>query len=206
MRRTDWEGGTAAALALTINAMAIWALSVAIQPVRLPAPDDVVLQAVWVTRAPAPPSPPAADSGGPAASAQSVHRRRAPPPSALHDGATLPTPDAASPPEPVGARTLSAVYLAQARQQAQAAADPFSAPDPLADRAVHLPGKAAATFRMREPVSPSRAVAMVGLLFGGNDPKEPCRSNRARIADLGTAGHSERLQQELDFDRRWCRP
>ena len=102
---------------------------------------------------------------------------------------------------------MSAVYLAQIHQAAGEELDAALAThDSLADRAARLPGKTANRFRMREPMSAAGAVAMVGQLFGGNDPAEPCRSNRAEIADLGTQGDSRRLQQELDFERRWCRP
>lgn len=206
MRGMGWESGIAAAVALAINALALWALSAVIRQGRLAEPAGSPLQVVWITRPSAQSMPSATQSGEVPAQPQAMRRPRTPPIPPPGAVAAPPALQASTAAEPKGARTLSAVYLAQARQQAQAAAEPFSTPDPLADRAVQLPGRTAGTFRMREPMSPARAVAIVGLLFGANDPKEPCRSNRARIADLGTAGESGRLQQELDFERRWCRP
>lgn len=204
MQGIVWERGIAATVALVINAVAVWAIAIALRPPKLPDPADVVLQAVWITRAPPRVAASAVQGSGPRTAAKPV--RRSPTPAFEPRDDALPPIDALTTEEPAGGRPLSAVYLAQARQHAQAA-EPFAAdPDPLANRAVRLPGKAAGTFRMRPPGSPARVVVMVGMLFGGNDPKEPCNSNRARIADLGTAGDSERLQQELDFERRWCRP
>lgn len=206
MRRMGWERGVAAAVAVVINVMAIRALSVALRSPTLPDTADAVLQALWIMRSPPPPVPSVVEGSTPRTAAPPMRHARTPVAAALRDQVASST-GAATTAEPVAGRSLSAVYLAQARQHAQVADEPFAVrPDPLADRTVRLPGKPAGTFRMREPGSPARAVAMVGMLFGASDPKEPCNSNRARIADLGTAGDSERLQQELDFERRWCRP
>ncbi|TWI14425.1 hypothetical protein [Aerolutibacter ruishenii] len=203
-RETRWERGMATLLALALNGWAVWALATAMQPTPAPEAAPAVLQVAWVRQrepgalvhAPAPPQRLA--SARPTQEHPPTHGTQplpAPPP-AKHSDPTLPTP----------VRPLSAVYVAQLRQAMHAEGNGIDFHDPLADRPAQVPGQAANRFRMRTPMSPARAVAMVGMLFGGSDPAEPCRSNRARIAGLGTAGNSERLQQELDFERRWCRP
>lgn len=191
--------------ALAVNGWAAWALADAMRPGLRPVPEAVVLQAIWLprhTRAPmeAAATPPRSSPGR---TAQRLPRNPGPSDTFTPDA----TSDSRPPPDPMASRPMSALYLAQLRQAAGEELDAAIAThDPLADRAVHLPGKAANRFRMREPMSAARAIAMVGQLFGGNDPAEPCRRNRTEIAALGTQGDSRRLQQELDFERRWCRP
>lgn len=204
---TRVRGDRAAALlvALAVNVWAAWALSQAMRSAPGPHPDAVILQAVWLPRHV--PEPPAVASipSRPLATRTIQRRPQAPtPPDAVRPHAAAQGP---SPTQPTDARPMSAVYLAQIRQVAGEAMDDAIAPqDPLANRIARLPGKAANRFRMREPMSPARAVAMAGRLFGGSDPGEPCRSNRAEIAALATQGDSARLQQEVDVERRWCRP
>lgn len=197
------DRGAALLVAIAINGWAVWALAHAMRPALRPEGDAFVLRVVWLphgapdrpAQVPAPSLPRAVRNAG-----RSLH---VPTPS----GAVA-APTRVEPPDALAAtRPMSAVYLMRIRQTTdQQLGDAVASQDPLADRVVRLPGRAANRFRMREPMSAARAVAMVGNLFGGSDPAEPCRSNRAEIAALGTQGDSKRLQQELDYERRLCRP
>ncbi len=100
---------------------------------------------------------------------------------------------------------MSAVYLMQARDLLDAA--PVQVADPLADRMAALPGAGAGRFRMKPPPSGvAGVVASVGKLFGAEDAGAPCRENRRNIGELAAAGDSAALQQQLDFEKRLCRP
>lgn len=100
---------------------------------------------------------------------------------------------------------MSAVYLMQARQAADVPAAPAPR-DPFAERRVRLPGEGSERFRMREQTSVATVVNRIGRMFGAGDPDEPCRENRRNVGELALDGDSALLQQQLDFERRLCRP
>lgn len=111
--------------------------------------------------------------------------------------------------QPEDAQSLSARFLEQGRALAQQQAPIDFAPrDPFANRPRQLPDAAPERFRMKLQRSPANLVAAVGgYLFApvGYDP-DPCPRNRENIGNL-VAGHDRKaLQQELDFERRHCRP
>jgi hypothetical protein len=113
-------------------------------------------------------------------------------------------------PAPVNApRALSAVLLDQAGIEArrQAPID-FGARDPFAQRPTPLADVAAGRFRMQPARSPSDRVAAVGgfLLAPRGYDADPCPRNRENIGGLMAAGDSAALRQELEFERRHCRP
>ena len=102
---------------------------------------------------------------------------------------------------------MSAIYLMQAREQANANAAATASADPFADRDARLPGVAGGRFRMKPPpAGVAGVVATIGRMFGGEDAGAPCRENRRNIGELAAAGDSAELQQQLDFERRLCRP
>lgn len=203
--RVRGDRGAALLVALAVNGWAVWALAQAMRPASQPEARAVILQAVWLARHARDRVPPVSTPSRPATAHSTQRRPHSPTPPdtvAPHIRA-----QGEPPADPMAPRPMSAVYLAQIRHAAaDEMAAAIAAPDPLADRTVRLPGRAVHRFRMSEPMSAARAVARVGQLFGGSDPAEPCRSNRAQIAALGTQGDSKRLQQELDFERRLCRP
>jgi hypothetical protein len=78
----------------------------------------------------------------------------------------------------------------------------------FADRPARLPQADAGRFRMRDPMSPARVVAWLGshTLAPRGYERDPCPRNRRNIGGLLAAGDSSRLQLELEFERRHCRP
>lgn len=77
--------------------------------------------------------------------------------------------------------------------------------DPFASRSPPLPGQNAQTFRMREPPSPARMVARIGVLFGA-DGKTGCSEIGNEIAGYTQAGDRAALQRAIEYERRHCRP
>ena len=79
--------------------------------------------------------------------------------------------------------------------------------DPLRSRRAHLPGgERPDAFRMKEPLSPARMLAVVARTFGD---KDPCPNIRSRVSGLlaSTSDHDrELLQEELRRDRAYCQP
>ncbi len=103
----------------------------------------------------------------------------------------------------------SAELIEQSRAWAHPQApEPSFTSDPLRSRRAQLPGgDAPGRFRMREPVTPAQALAMVGKLFG--DPGDPCPRIRSQLNGLLTAASDrerELLQEEVRRDREYCRP
>ncbi len=80
--------------------------------------------------------------------------------------------------------------------------------DPLADRPARLPAADTGRFRMRAAITPASAIAWVGkhLTAPAGYEQDPCPRNQRNIAGLLAQGDSARLQIELDFERRHCRP
>lgn len=80
--------------------------------------------------------------------------------------------------------------------------------DRFADRPARLPQADAGRFRMRTPLTVARVVEAVSaeLFYPPGYEADPCPRNRRNIAGLLAAGDSPRLQLELEFERRHCRP
>ncbi|QSX73927.1 hypothetical protein HIV01_011910 [Lysobacter arenosi] len=194
------EAALALIITVVVHAALVWGLSRAMRPV-LPPPVDKPLQIVWVPRHKAP-----AKAVEPIVRPERVNNpartRRTPAVSAKAPAiVTTETPQAT----PESARPMSAVYLMQARDQLGAAS--VQAADPLADRVAALPGAGAGRFRMKPPpTGVAGVVASVGKLFGAEDAGAPCRENRRNIGELAAAGDSAALQQQLEFEKRLCRP
>ncbi len=198
---TRWEAVLAALVGMIVTSGMFWTLARLMRPGPVPAvAAPPRIEAVWIVREPAP---------APARVVRGESMTRARPttpvrPRREREAAPMNEPEAAAPTAPAATRAMSAVYLTQARTAlgTQAAA----APDPLADRATHLPGQGHERFRMRTQSSVATVVSGIGRMFGGRDPDEPCRENRRNIGDLALDGDSAALQQQLDYERRLCRP
>ena len=111
--------------------------------------------------------------------------------------------------EPVDRKPLSAVFLDQAHALAlQQAPITFAAPDAFASRPTQLPGAGTGRLRMQPQRSPRDLVAAVGgYLFAPKGyESDPCPRNRDNIGRAMTGQDAQALQQELDFERRHCRP
>src|SRR5688572_14067871 len=108
------------------------------------------------------------------------------------------------------AAPLSAVLLGQAQRWAEqkvtsetGPGDAFERVNPLADELRPRHGR----FRFREPISVASVVGKVGKAFSPPGYEaDPCLQNRRNIAELATQGDSSALQQDVDFERRHCRP
>lgn len=194
------EAALAIVITAAVHAALVWGLSRAMRPVLGP-PVDKPLQIVWVPRHKAPATA-VEQAARPEQADSPAKTRRTPAPSAQASAiVTTETPQAT----PESTRPMSAVYLMQARDQFGAA--PVQAADPLADRVAALPGAGAGRFRMKPPpTGVAGVVASVGKLFGAEDAGAPCRENRRNIGELAAAGDSAALQQQLDFEKRLCRP
>jgi hypothetical protein len=85
---------------------------------------------------------------------------------------------------------------------------PALPPDPFADHPPRLPGEGPGRFRMRDPITPARAVAWLGshILAPRGYTADPCARNRANIGNLMSGQDPSALQQEIDFQRRHCLP
>ncbi len=197
----QWDAVFAAAVTVLVQAGLLWLLARAMQPP--PGNRDVEgtpIQVAWLPRTAPRPSAAAATPTNPRPARALVvpPSRRSPPPPDI--AATDTAPVAASP------RPMAAVYLMQARQSAQDGS-PATTSDPLSDRQVRLPGEGAQSFRMRPPPGGVAAVvSKVGRLFGGEDAGAPCRETSRNIHDLALDGDSAALQQQIDRERRLCRP
>ena len=130
--------------------------------------------------------------------------RRTPPVATTSASEAKTLPDALPP-----RQSLSAVFLDQVSAEArrQVPID-FGARDPFADRPKQLPTASAGRFRMRPTHSPKDLVAAVGgyLLAPRGYDADPCPRNRENIGNLMAGGDSAALRQEIDFERRHCRP
>lgn len=102
--------------------------------------------------------------------------------------------------------SLSAVFLEQGRAwaKAQSPRDDFSR-NPLTRRTLPRTEARPDRFVMQEQISPQDVVAGIGALFGGGGDLVDCARIRESVADLATAGASERLEEELRRNRRLCR-
>ncbi|MDI9238489.1 hypothetical protein QLQ15_06125 [Lysobacter sp. LF1] len=194
-----WDAAVAAVVTVTANAGLFWLLTRMMRP-EVPVVAERALQVVWIPR----------DTARREGAAPTAHVPRSPALSRLARTVTASAePDAspdrdASSPSPVD-RPMSAVYLMQARQAAQAPVA-IAPGDPFAQRIARLPGEGSERFRMRQQTSVATVVNGIGRMFGARDPDEPCRENRRNIGDLALDGDSAVLQQQLDYERRLCRP
>jgi hypothetical protein len=123
--------------------------------------------------------------------------------------ATTSPPAVKAVPEGLPPQSMSAMFLDQARAEARRRAPiDFGARDPFATRPKQLPTPGAGRFQMRPMRSPKDLVAAVGgyLLAPRGYDADPCPRNRENIGNLMAAGDSAALWQEMEFDRRHCRP
>lgn len=199
MRTRTWRNSSIAwGMVLAWHGLLVWTL------LRSPGIDHAhndgrALQVVWIT-APVP----AAIAGVQSPTVARLHSqrrdKRAPIDTARRAPAALQSAD----PQP-----LSATFLEQAHAlvQQQASID-FGSRDPLASRPTQLPGAGAGRFRMRPQRSARDLVAAVGgYLFAPKGyESDPCPRNRENIGNMMAGGDSAALQQELEFERRHCRP
>jgi hypothetical protein len=178
-----------------------WLLMRPPMPPRSEAAADSALDLVWVAAARTADHPRVqARRAVPAASGRPAVNSVRP---ASHGAPAMPTHAEAA---PSASQSMSAVFIRQAGEMAARQAPGSFQPDPFADRAVRLPGRAANTFRMRPPPSLAQRLAKVGKLFGGADYEtDPCRSVSKSINDLSQDGDSRVLQDALDYERRYCR-
>lgn len=199
MRTGKWrDHGIAWAMVLAWHGLLVWTL------VRTPGTDhqrnhDNALQVVWITAA----VPVAVVRAQPPTVVRQQHKQRDKP-TRIETARRAPAA-----PQPADAQPLSATFLDQAHALAQQQAPiDFATRDPLASRPTQLPGAGAGRFRMQPQRSPRDLVAAVGsYLFAPKGyESDPCPRNRENIGNLMTGGDSAVLQQELDIERRHCRP
>lgn len=192
----------AATVALAANGLIGWTLVALLTPDTIAADDDASLQVVWI-QAPAPRQvalrAPTRGHGGQARTAHALDPLpRAQP--------RTPTPAAETAPEILPTRSMSAVYLQQARQWSQAQAAETPPADPFANRRVALRDQAGSRFRLAHS-SPAATVAkQLGKFFGGAGyATDDCGAIDERLLGLVVAGDDRAVQQDLDYERRNCR-
>jgi hypothetical protein len=207
MRRTGGiEGERVIAWLFVLGAhLLFWWLLTRAASVTTPAADnsDDALRMVWID----PPSPraaPAQDIPPPTPSSLRPRHTRPSPVAAAASNVAAAITEETGPTPVMTARTMTAVFIEQARHLADSQDDAFVR-DPLADRIAVLPGHGGGQFRMRKPRSVKRVVSTIGKLFGGGD-FDPCPGIRQSIASLAADGDSEALQVELDARRRAACP
>lgn len=203
--RTWRDRGIAWCVVLAWHLLAGWWLLHALPEAHRGTSDDA-LRVVYVSvplPSPAPPSP-------------------VPPPLHVHDIRTPTHPDAAKRALPQQS-TLATIaggpdvpsppsppLLDQARRLVRQHADDAMAftNDPLADRPAHIPAADVGRFRMRAEITPASAIAWIGkhVTAPAGYEQDPCPRNKHNIAGLLAQGDSSRLQMELEYERRHCRP
>lgn len=197
---TRWEAALATLVAMAVTFGMYWTLARLMRPWAAPVMVATsAIDVVWIARERTPARMAGDGSTAPARSPSRSPLRRA------REAKRMNEPETAATDAPAASRAISAVYLMQARRALalQARAEPV---DPFADRARPLPGEGRERFRMRTQTSVASVVSGIGRMFGGRDPDEPCRENRRNIGDLALDGDSAALQQQLDYERRLCRP
>lgn len=202
MQSGTWRTrGIAWSAVLLWHLLAGWWLLHAVPSARRAARDDV-LRIVYVPLSlPSPPPPPSPPIRV-VQSSQPVREAAARPRQVRGTSLVAVDPLIALPPS----RSL----LEQARdmgQQRDEAASNFRN-DPFADRPARLPTADANRFRMRDPITPARVLAWVGqhVTSPAGYEKDPCPRNKRNIEGMLAQGDSSRLQMELEFERRHCRP
>lgn len=192
----------AATLALAVNGLIAWALMALLTPDTIAIDDAASLQVIWIeapaARRVAVRSPTRGHDGQARAAQARDPSRRAQP--------QTPTPAMETAPEITPTRSMSAVYLQQARQWSQAQAPVTPPADPFANRRVALRDQAGSRFRLAHS-SPAATVAkQLGKFFGGAGyATDDCGAIDERLLGLVVAGDDRAVQQDLDYERRNCR-
>jgi hypothetical protein len=202
LRTGTWRArGIAWGIVLAWHALVGWWLLHALPRMSARGDGADALQVVYVALPP--PAPPARTR----TSASSRHSRHADRPRTSRRPATATASIVAVVAEPDTADRPGLLEQARAlvRQQGAPGAPAMAA---FADRPARLPQADAGRFRMRDPMSPARVVAWLGshTLAPRGYERDPCPRNRRNIGGLLAAGDSSRLQLELEFERRHCRP
>ena len=159
---------------------------------------DGALQLTWIER----PKP----SSLPSLAAASDDQRPAPTP-VRKPPVRATTPEATPAAAPVPARSMSAIFIEQARQPSgtRDGGDAPFATDPLAHRRAKLPGAGSDSFRMRAPPSIRGTLLKIGAMTGGPGyATDPCSRVASNIGELSQLGDSELLQEELRRKRDLC--
>jgi hypothetical protein len=202
LRTGTWRArGIAWGIVLAWHALVGWWLLHALPRMSARSDGADALQVVYVTLPP--PAPPLRAR----TSASSRRRRHADRPRTSRRPATATTTVAAAVAEPDTEDRPGLLEQARAlvRRQGAPGAPAMAA---FADRPARLPQADAGRFSMRDPMSPARVVAWLGshTLAPRGYERDPCPRNRRNIGGLLAAGDSSRLQLELEFERRHCRP
>jgi hypothetical protein len=202
LRTGTWRArGIAWGIVLAWHALVGWWLLHALPRMSARGDGADALQVVYVALPP--PAPPARTR----TSASSRHSRHADRPRTSRRPATATASIVAVVAEPDTADRPGLLEQARAlvRQQGAPGAPAMAA---FADRPARLPQADAGRFSMRDPMSPARVVAWLGshTLAPRGYERDPCPRNRRNIGGLLAAGDSSRLQLELEFERRHCRP
>jgi hypothetical protein len=202
LRTGTWRArGIAWGIVLAWHALVGWWLLHALPRMSTRGDGADALQVVYVALPP--PAPPARTR----TSASSRHSRHADRPRTSRRPATATASIVAVVAEPDTADRPGLLEQARAlvRQQGAPGAPAMAA---FADRPARLPQADAGRFSMRDPMSPARVVAWLGshTLAPRGYERDPCPRNRRNIGGLLAAGDSSRLQLELEFERRHCRP
>ncbi len=203
MRTGKWrDHGIACSVALAWHVLMGWYL-IRVTPLQVAAADDPALQVIYIP-ARLPPRSHVAPRG--MLSKRVVER----PVLVRREAAAVMTkPGLPVPALPAEARPLSATFLDQAHAWAQRETDGnIPRPDPFASRQPHLPGERDGRFLMQRPRAPGDLVAAVGgyLFAPVGYQADPCPRNRTNIGNLMAGQDAKAMQQELDFERRHCRP
>ena len=183
------------------HALAGWWLLHALPRASTRGEDGDALQVVYVSLPPLPAAVARMPAGTPSRRGRHADRLHASPrrPAVAATAVVVATKPAAARPDLLGqARAL-------VRGQVASGAP---ARDLFADRPARLPQADAGRFRMRTPLTVARVVEAVSaeLFHPPGYEADPCPRNRRNIAGLLAAGDSTRLQLELEFERRHCRP
>ncbi len=198
-----WLAG-AAAVAINAALLALLAGQLRVQDAT---PHAQPLQVVWIDAVSDAPDAPKSDApespGAPAPPTRPPVRAVSQPPRATPAPQHAATPPA-TPPDPDGARPLTAVLLRQVRDAAQPRAD--FAPWPLANRPVTVPGQPADTFRMREALTAARVLAGIGTFFGGSDYRaDACPELHRQVAQLGLTDTPADRRHATELAQALCR-
>lgn len=160
------------------------------------------LQVVWIERprpvAPAPPPARAIPSDAKPSAVRAI--------ASTTPAAAVAAPDAEPSPDPGPSRALSAVFVEQGRALARAQHGHDFTRNPLVDPQPVRIDATPERIRMRDPLTPARIVAGIGLLFGGAGYEtDPCPRIRRNLGELVTAGRDDPgLQEELRRHRQFC--
>lgn len=192
---------------LLANAGIAWVL---LSPPRAPdVPDEIVLVVDFeplLLHAAARRSPEPADAARrPGSRAQHTSNRPSliTQPGRLESTSQSASAESTADPAPIAGAT-TAVFLQQARDWGESQSEKVPG-DPFARSTPPLPGSGAQRFRLREPPSPARLVARIGIIFGA-DGVTGCTKIQDRVAGYANSGDRVALQAAIEYERRLCRP